>query len=176
MHKRCVFSKEDERIMATTKKTASEAAKEILAAGEKKVNEAAAEVKKATETVSAVAKKVADSATKKAADTKKKATETAAAAKKKTTAAKKSAATATKKASTTAKKTVAAAKGEVVETAILQFGGNDYKVDDIIAKATASFKVENKNKTIKDIKVYIKPEDNAAYYVVNNDCAGRVDL
>ena len=136
--------------MATTKKTASEAAKEILAAGEKKVNEAAAEVKKATET--------------------------AAAAKKKTTAAKKSAATATKKASTTAKKTVAAAKGEVVETAILQFGGNDYKVDDIIAKATAAFKVENKNKAIKDIKVYIKPEDNAAYYVVNNECAGRVDL
>ena len=35
---------------------------------------------------------------------------------------------------------------------------------------------ENKRKAIKDIKVYIKPEDHAAYYVVNNEYAGKIDL
>ncbi len=141
--------------MATNKKTdvkksASEAAKEILAASEKKVEEAKVEVKKAQA---------------KASETKAKAT-----------AAKKSATTTAKKTTTAAKKKVAAAKGEVVRTSILQYDGADYKIDDIMAKAEADFLAENKKKAIKEIKVYIKPQDNKAYYVVNGDYAGAVDL
>ena len=30
--------------------------------------------------------------------------------------------------------------------------------------------------SIKSLKVYLKPEDNAAYYVINDKLAGRVDL
>ena len=30
--------------------------------------------------------------------------------------------------------------------------------------------------SIKDLRVYLKPEDGAAYYVINEKVAGRVDL
>lgn len=81
-----------------------------------------------------------------------------------------------RKATGAAKKRATKKKEPVTKTAILQCYGNDYKIDEIIAKAEAAFKAEYKRKAIKDIKVYIKPEDNAAYYVVNTDYAGRIDL
>ena len=34
----------------------------------------------------------------------------------------------------------------------------------------------NKIKDIKDLKLYVKPEDNACYYVANGNVAGKVDL
>lgn len=82
----------------------------------------------------------------------------------------------TVKKATTAKKKATTKKKEVTKAVILQYAGNDYKVDEVVAKAEAAFKAENKRKAIEDIKVYIKPEENAAYYVVNADFAGRVDL
>lgn len=70
-------------------------------------------------------------------------------------------------------------KPEMTKSAVLQFGGEDFKVDEIIANAQAAFKAENKRKAISDIKVYIKPEERAAYYVVTSgesEYAGRIDL
>lgn len=67
----------------------------------------------------------------------------------------------------------------MTKSAVLQFGGEDFKVDEIIANAQAAFKAENKRKAISDIKVYIKPEERAAYYVVTSgesEYAGRIDL
>ena len=29
---------------------------------------------------------------------------------------------------------------------------------------------------LKDVKIYLKPEDSAAYYVINGDTTGRVEL
>lgn len=95
--------------------------------------------------------------------------------------------TETKKASETVKKTAKKAttrktskkKPEMTKSAVLQFGGEDFKVDEIIANAQAAFKAENKRKAISDIKVYIKPEERAAYYVVTSgesEYAGRIDL
>lgn len=139
------------------------------------VKKVAEEAKKATETVKATAEKKAEvvkaTAEKKAEAVKataektaKKATETA---KKATTTAKK--ATAKK----TTKKVVAS------KTAVLQFAGEEVKVDDVIAKAEQAFKAENKRKAIHDIKVYLKPEERAAYYVVTSgesEYAGKIDL
>lgn len=128
------------------------------------VKKVAEEAKKATETVKATAEKTAAKATAKATETAKKATETA------------------KKATATAKKTTAkrtAKKAEITKTAVLQFSGQDFKVEEIIAKAEAAFKAENKRKAISDIKVYIKPEERAAYYVVtsgDSEYVGRIDL
>ena len=34
----------------------------------------------------------------------------------------------------------------------------------------------NKVKDIKDFKLYIKPEENAAYYVINDDFTGSIQL
>ena len=30
--------------------------------------------------------------------------------------------------------------------------------------------------TVKELKLYVKPEDNACYYVANGEVEGRVDL
>ena len=87
-----------------------------------------------------------------------------------------------KKATTTAKKATAkktTKKVVATKTAVLQFAGEEVKVDDVIAKAEQAFKTENKRKAIHDIKVYLKPEERAAYYVVTSgesEYAGRIDL
>ena len=136
-------------------------------------------LKKAAEEVEAkAATKTAETkatATKKVAETKKKATT---ATKKAATTTKKAATKATTKAKATASKakaTVEKATSAVKTTAIVQFEGEDRKVDDVVTKAIADFHSKSKN-TLKEIKVYIKPEDRTAYYVANGNYADRVDL
>lgn len=128
--------------------------KKVAQEAKKATETVKATAEKATETVKATAEKAAATAEKKVATTKK-------------VAAKKPAAKRTTK------------KKEVTKTAVLQFSGCDFKVDDIIANAEAAFKAENKRKAVDDIKVYIKPEERAAYYVVTsggNEYVGRIDL
>lgn len=139
------------------------------------VKKVAEEAKKATETVKATAEKKAEvvkaTAEKKAEAVKATAEKTA----KKATETAKKATTTAKKA--TAKKTTK--KVVATKTAVLQFAGEEVKVDDVIAKAEQAFKAENKRKAIHDIKVYLKPEERAAYYVVTSgesEYAGRIDL
>lgn len=139
------------------------------------VKKVAEEAKKATETVKATAEKKAEAvkatAEKKAEAVKATAEKTA----KKATETAKKATTTAKKA--TAKKTTK--KVVATKTAVLQFAGEEVKVDDVIAKAEQDFKAENKRKAIHDIKVYLKPEERAAYYVVTSgesEYAGRIDL
>ena len=127
-----------------------------------------------------VAEEIKTTATKIAGEAKTTASKASAAAK--TTATK--ATTAAKKASTTAKKTAtkkaaAKKKAEPTKSVILQFAGEDFKIDDIVEKAKDAFKAENKRKAVDDIKVYLKPEDRAAYYVVKSgesEYAGQISL
>lgn len=147
------------------------------------VKKMAEEAKKATETVKVAAGKAASSvkataekakqqAENAATETKKQAEVVAEETKNATEAAKKT----VKKATT---KKPAKKKVEMTQSAVLQFGGEDFKIDEIIANAQAAFKAENKRKTITDIKVYIKPEERAAYYVVtsgDSEYAGKIDL
>lgn len=150
--------------------------REEFVAGLKK---AAEEVEAKTATKATTAK---TTATKKVAETKKKAAtatkKAATTTKKAATTAKKAATTAKKTAKTTASKakaTVETATASVKTTAIVQFEGEDRKVDDVIKRAIADFHSKSKN-TLKEIKVYIKPEDRSAYYVANGNYADRVDL
>ncbi len=128
-----------------------EAAKKTVEPAVKAAKEAAAPVvAKANEKIVAPAKKAA-----------KKATET------------------TKKVAADAKKTVTKKVAEKKETAkaeiILQFAGKDIKTDDILNAAKKAYAESNKA-AIKSITLYVKPEDNAAYYVVNGDITGKVNL
>lgn len=127
--------------------------------------------------------KVEDISTKtKAKATAKKATDAAkATAKKATEAVKKAtkkAETATGKAADVAKKAVkkATTPKEIARTAVVEYAGNQYQVSEIIERCEAKYKAQSKNKTYKDIKVYIKPENNAAYYVVDDKSADKIDL
>ena len=76
---------------------------------------------------------------------------------------------------TTTKRTTK--KKEVQPEVYIQFSGNESIVDAITKKAKDQFIAEgHKEEDIKSLKIYLKPEDNAAYYVVNNENAGKVDL
>lgn len=137
----------------------------------KNVKEAAAEVK------AAAAEKVekAKTATKKTAAkaktaTKKAATTTKAAAKKTATKAKATAEKTAAKAKTAAKKAV-----ENKQAVYVQFGDKEVAALDVLEAAKADFKANNKG-AVKSVKIYIKPEDNAAYYVVNDKVEGKIDL
>ena len=133
----------------------------------KKVEAKKAEVKTEEKTVEA----------KKTETTAKAAEDTAKAEK----AAKKAAAT--KKAATkttTAKKTATKKKAEEKETmtnhVFIQTNYSEIVADDVIKKALEAYKAEGNKAKANNINVYIKPEENAAYYVVNDTVAGRVDI
>lgn len=100
-----------------------------------------------------------------------KAAETKTAAKKDTT---KKATTAKKE--TTAKKAPAAKKEATVDV-FVQFAGNQVSYASVEERVKAAFVAEgHRASSIKNLKIYIKPEENAAYYVINEDNVGRVDL
>ena len=83
--------------------------------------------------------------------------------------------TATKKAiakKTTAKK--ATAKVAAKNTVYIQFNGRQVDYDEVLKKVAADCKKQKASS--KDVTLYIKPEDNACYYVANNGIAGKVDL
>ena len=83
-----------------------------------------------------------------------------------------------KKAATTTKKAPAkkaTAKSETVIT--VQFQGNEVTVASVEEKVKAQFVAEgHKASSIKTLNVYVKPEERSAYYVINGDVTGRVDL
>ena len=95
---------------------------------------------------------------------------------KKETAVKKASAkkTAVKKETTTVKKTAAkktVEKAEITESVFVQFAGAEYNLDEVKANVKKAWMAETgKNENdIKDIQIYVKPEEHAAYYVVNGE-------
>ena len=155
-------------------------------------------MKKETKTVKAAAKDAVKAAAVTAAKVEKSAEK--AAAEVKTTAASVSskAAEVTTKAATTTKKTVKAAEtvaektvkaaGEAVkkapvrkavkETVYLQYLGKEINKDDLTAQVRDIWTGEMKQKAadLKSITLYLKPEENAAYYVINGETTGRINL
>lgn len=59
----------------------------------------------------------------------------------------------------------------------VQFQGMEVDEQSVIARVKAQFVAEgHREGNIKSLKLYFKPEENAAYYVINDKVAGRVDL
>jgi len=91
--------------------------------------------------------------------------------------ARKKAAKATVKASEKVKRVAdKAVKGEAAPIVYVQYQGEEEKVEDLVAAAKASFAAEHSRTRVTELKLYIKPEERAAYYVVNDKFAGRVDF
>ena len=88
------------------------------------------------------------------------------------TASEKPAETKKPAAKTTAKKTTA--KVAAKNTVYIQFNGRQVDYDEVLKKVAADCKKQKASS--KDVTLYIKPEDNACYYVANNGIAGKVDL
>ncbi len=75
-------------------------------------------------------------------------------------------------AKTTEKKTTAKSAKAPAVKAVVEYKGVQVSLDDIVAAIKADWKGE----AIKTLEVYVKPEDAAAYYVVNGAEGGKVSL
>ena len=118
-----------------------------------------------TEAVKAEATKAAAKTTEKAAEAK--TTETAKKAPAKKTTARK----------TPAKRTTTKKAAVVTEEVYLQYAGKEFSSADLTAKVKEIWKEMGKKAAdLKDIKVYVKPEENAAYYVINSEETGSFGL
>ena len=108
----------------------------------------------------------------------------AATAKKNTekTTARKTAAKKTAEKSVSAKKPAVkrtAAKTASVNTEVyVQFWGKEVYAKDVVesVKKIWTDEMGKKESELKDLKVYIKPEDNGAHYVINGDITGFLGL
>ena len=168
--KSVVTASEEKAVKAETPKTddakasvetkAAEKTAEVKPAAEKPVEEKTAEVKSADEKTTAV--KSEEPAKKTAA----KKTTT-----RKTTAAKK---TTTK----TAAKTTAAKKAEPVTEVYVQYWGKEIHTSEVADRIKKIWTEDmgKKASELKDLKIYIKPEDNGAHYVINGDVTGFIGL
>ena len=145
---------------ASVETKAAEKTAEVKPAAEKPVEEKTAEVKSAEEKTTAV--KSEEPAKKTAA----KKTTT-----RKTTAAKK---TTTK----TAAKTTAAKKAEPVTEVYVQYWGKEIHTSEVADRIKKIWTEDmgKKASELKDLKIYIKPEDNGAHYVINGDVTGFIGL
>ena len=67
-------------------------------------------------------------------------------------------------------------KKEVNAEVYVQFLGKEAYAKDVLENVKKIWTEEmgKKEKDLKDVKIYIKPEENAAYYVINGDVTGAV--
>lgn len=56
----------------------------------------------------------------------------------------------------------------------VEMGGEQYNITDIIDRAKADYRTTHKV-GVQSCKVYVKPEEGAAYYVINK-FSGKLDL
>lgn len=154
---------------------AAQAAKETAEKTAEAVGQAASKAVKAAEKnpVASAAVKKAEKAAEKAAD---KAVREAKPAVKK---AAKSATEKSRKAADTVKKTVRKAVAKKPEeTVYIQFEGKEIDMKELTDAAVKAYQEAHKGAEIKSVEIYVKPEESAAYYVVNGDAAPeyRIDL
>ena len=57
----------------------------------------------------------------------------------------------------------------------VQFQDTEVEVGALMEAARAAFREVKKRTAIKDMKLYIKPEEKAAYYVINEKFDGKVE-
>lgn len=84
----------------------------------------------------------------------------------------------TEKAVKTAVKKAPAKKTEVKETVYLQYLGKEINKEDLMKQVKEIWTKELKHKVseLKSVTLYLKPEENAAYYVINEETTGKIEL
>ena len=79
-----------------------------------------------------------------------------------------------KKPSRAAKKAAKAAKEELKPEVFIQYHGK--QIDEKALLERVMQDCGEDKISVEDLKLYVKPEDNACYYVANGNVAGKVDL
>ena len=68
-------------------------------------------------------------------------------------------------------------KKAVKTTFVVQAANKEVSMEEAITRVKEAWVATGNNEAdIKEIAVYVKPEENAIYYVVNGDVTGRVDF
>ena len=75
-----------------------------------------------------------------------------------------------------AAKKAPAKKAEVKETLAVQFAGKDYASDVIVKLVKDAYKATKNKAAIKTLNVYVNTDDSRAYYVINDEFHGSVEL
>lgn len=71
----------------------------------------------------------------------------------------------------------ATAKKEIKTTLFVEYYGKQVQEKDMIASVKKAWtKSGKKVADIKTMALYVKPEENSVYYVINGDSAGRVEF
>lgn len=83
-----------------------------------------------------------------------------------------------KAAAKTAVKKAPAKKAAVKETIYLQYLGKEISKDDLMKQVKEVWTKQMKRKVadLKSVALYLKPEENMAYYVINDDITGSISL
>ena len=114
----------------------------------------------------------------KATVTEKKAVETEVKEPVKKTTRKRTTAKKTTEEKTTARKTAAKKAAEVNTEVFVQWLGKEIYAKDVVdsIKKIWTEEMGKKESELEDLRVYIKPEDNGAHYVINGDITGFLGL
>ena len=73
-------------------------------------------------------------------------------------------------------KTTPAKKTAQKPQVFLQYDANQVDIDAVVAEAKKAFKDAKGRVAIKSCQVYLKPQEGAAYYVINEDFTGKIVL
>ena len=78
----------------------------------------------------------------------------------------------------TVRKETAAEKTEVKESLHIQFNGKSYASEELIkiAKDVWVFDLNQEEKDFKSVELYVKPEENVVYYVINGSVQGSFNI
>lgn len=70
------------------------------------------------------------------------------------------------------------AKADIKSDVHIQFSGKSYSQDDLvkIAKDVWKYDLKKKASELSNIVLYVKPEENAVYYVMNKEFTGKFDI
>lgn len=69
------------------------------------------------------------------------------------------------------------AKKAAKEKVVIQYLGNEVVMDVLLEQAKAQFLANGgEEKALKNLELYLKPEENAVYYVVNGTPQGKLPL
>lgn len=69
-------------------------------------------------------------------------------------------------------------KAQVTETVTFQFNDRSYTPADLMqsCKDVWKYDLEGKEEDLKSIELYVKPEENRAYFVINGDITGNFPI
>ena len=161
--KSVVTASEEKAIKAETPKT-----DDAKASVETKATEKTAEVKSDEEKTTAV----------KSEEPAKKTTARKTTTRKTTAAKKTTTGTAAKTTATKTTRKTAAKKAEPVTEVYVQYWGKEIHTSEVADRIKKIWTEDmgKKASELKDLKIYIKPEDNGAHYVINGDVTGFIEL